>query len=168
MQGCSGLLFLGLGEFVLDGRLAVDDPSDDLLHLIKRLERDVRDVLAVAVHAQVVGVAEMRAGVGRIRKQANKRSARETSAARVESLPYPGMTLTKSRSAALAADRSETPSPQKKMVGRCARSRYGAVARLLSCPKPDSGCRNCERVGGLWLQLSVSFWLRIGVELVRD
>lgn len=68
MQGCSGLLFLGLGEFVLDGRLAVDDPSDDLLHLVERLERDVRDVFAVAVHAQVVGVAELRAGVGRIRR----------------------------------------------------------------------------------------------------
>lgn len=43
-----------------------------------------------------------------------------------------GMTLTKSRSAALAAERSETPSPQKKMVGRGFRSWYGAVARDLS------------------------------------
>lgn len=61
----------------------------------------------------------------------------------LRSFEWLGMTLTKSRSAALAAERSETPSPQKKMVGRGFRSWYGAVARDLSWPKPDSGWRNC-------------------------
>lgn len=65
-------------------------------------------------------------------KQGKMLAHEDESLHETNSCPYPGMTLTKSKSAALAADRSETPSPQKKTVGRCARSRYGAVARLLS------------------------------------
>lgn len=46
-----------------------------------------------------------------------------------------------STSACLAALKSETPSPQKKRVGLCARSRYGKMAFDLSWPYPLSGCR---------------------------